>query len=169
MCYASLWHADRDEEVMALKQDRHRGRSLLTGTIVVSMARLRDVNNVDSSFFPFTAIGVAVEGTFRLMFTLFEISGGAVHCRGRVYSESFVVYGRGFPGLGESTPLCRALAEQGVRIRLRNESKLRRYCGTAVYSIISNMQALTRTPQSVFAGKHSSANRPWRLQGPNLP
>ncbi|TPX56616.1 hypothetical protein PhCBS80983_g04410 [Powellomyces hirtus] len=127
MCYASLWHAERDEEVVAATEDNNgRGRTLLMGTVVTSMARLKDTDNVDGAFFPFCNLVVAVEGKFRILFTVFEINGGAVHCRGKTCTNVFTVYGKAFPGVGESTALCRVFAEQGVRLRLRKEPKLRR-------------------------------------------
>ncbi|KAJ3009014.1 hypothetical protein HKX48_008215, partial [Thoreauomyces humboldtii] len=125
MCYASLWHEDRDEEVTS-EQDNGRGRALLTGTLVTSMARLKDVNNVDGAYFPFVNLVVMVEGTFRIMFTVFEIGGGVVHCRGKVCTAPFTSYGKAFPGVSESTALCRVFADQGVRLRVRKEPKLRR-------------------------------------------
>ncbi|TPX71484.1 hypothetical protein SpCBS45565_g01166 [Spizellomyces sp. 'palustris'] len=124
MCYATLWHHEKDEEVVGREDEN--GRHLLNGTVVTSMARLKDNENVDGAFFVFCNLGVKIEGRFRLMLNLFEISGGAVHCRAKSLTEPFYVYGKSFPGMAESTPLCRCFAEQGVRLRVRNEPKLRR-------------------------------------------
>ncbi|KAJ3014158.1 hypothetical protein HKX48_005311 [Thoreauomyces humboldtii] len=125
MCYASLWHEDRDEEIVAA-EDAGRGSALLMGTLVTSMARLKDVNNVDGAYFPFVNLVVMIEGTFRIMFTVFEIGGGMVHCRAKACTAPFVSYGKAFPGVTESTALCRVFADQGVRLRVRKEPKLRR-------------------------------------------
>ncbi|KAJ3163573.1 hypothetical protein HDU86_000154 [Geranomyces michiganensis] len=124
LCYASLRHADRDEDVSRTSEDD--GRPVLMGQLVTSMARLKDTDNIDGAFFPFCNLVVTLEGRFRIMFTVFEISGGVVHCRGRACTNTFMVYGKAFPGVGESTPLCRMFAEQGVRLRVRKEPKLRR-------------------------------------------
>ncbi|KAI8585560.1 velvet factor-domain-containing protein [Geranomyces variabilis] len=124
LCYASLRHPDRDEDVVRASEDD--GRPVLMGQLVTSMARLKDTDNVDGAFFPFCNLIVTLEGRFRIMFTVFEIAGGVVHCRGRASTNVFLVYGKAFPGVGESTPLCRMFAEQGVRLRVRKEPKLRR-------------------------------------------
>ena len=52
---------------------------------------------------------------------------GHVHFRLEVKSEPFPVYSaKKFPGLGESTNLSRTVADQGCRVRIRREVRLRR-------------------------------------------
>ncbi|KAI9102866.1 velvet factor-domain-containing protein [Phlyctochytrium arcticum] len=127
MCYATLYHATLDHEILPSTSPTSPQSHPLNGTVVTSMARLKDENHVDGAYFVFCNLGVKAEGRYRVLFTLFEISGGAVHCRARTLTEPFYVYGKSFPGMAESTPLCRCFAEQGVRLRVRNEPKLRRF------------------------------------------
>ncbi|KAJ3181488.1 hypothetical protein HDU87_001097 [Geranomyces variabilis] len=73
LCYASLRHPDRDEDVV--RTSAEDGRPVLMGQLVTSMARLKDTDNVDGAFFPFCNLVVTLEGRFRIMFTVFEIAG----------------------------------------------------------------------------------------------
>ncbi|EHA20763.1 hypothetical protein ASPNIDRAFT_133271 [Aspergillus niger ATCC 1015] len=66
----------------------------LTGTLVSSLHRLKDVDNTDGGFFVWGDLSVKIEGDFRLKFTLFEM--------------------RNFPGMAESTFLSRSFADQGM-------------------------------------------------------
>lgn len=44
-----------------------------------------------------------------------------------VVSNEFTVFGsRGFPGMLESTPLSRFFAEQGIKVRIRKDSRVNR-------------------------------------------
>ncbi|CAO1605375.1 hypothetical protein XANCAGTX0491_008894 [Xanthoria calcicola] len=45
----------------------------LSGTMVSSLHRLKDVDNLDGGFFVFGDLSVKVEGHFRLRFSLFEM------------------------------------------------------------------------------------------------
>ncbi|KAG5455438.1 MAG: velvet factor-domain-containing protein, partial [Olpidium bornovanus] len=71
-----------------------------------------------------------MEGTYRLKFSLFEIVGKEViHCK-YIYSEPFTVYSaKRFPGMEESTFLSRSFADQGLKIRIRKEIRIRRRFG----------------------------------------
>jgi hypothetical protein len=104
-------------------------------------------------FFPFPDLSVRDEGRYRLCFNLYETikniedhestgnepplcPGPAIstvspsevtHWRLEVKSADFSVYmAKKFPGLTESTPLTRILAEQGCRVRVRREVRNRR-------------------------------------------
>ena len=103
----------------------------LSGTIVSSLYRLKDVDNQDGGFFVFGDISLRMEGVFRLKFSLFEVRPIAnvdfhrevCHIRS-VISQPFQVYSaKNFPGMSQSTFLSRSFSDQGVRIRIRKESR----------------------------------------------
>lgn len=96
----------------------------LAGTVVSSLHRLKDAENVDGAFFIFGDLSVKVEGKFRLQFNLYEIYDDC--CLHVHYAQSnvFTVHGtKNFPGMGESSPLTRTFSDQGVRLRLRKEPR----------------------------------------------
>jgi hypothetical protein len=104
-------------------------------------------------FFPFPNLSVKYEGRYRLCFNLYETikniedhertgnepplcPGPAIstvspsevtNWRLEIKSDDFLVYmSKKFPGLTESTPLTRILAEQGCRVRVRRDVRARR-------------------------------------------
>ncbi|THC88794.1 hypothetical protein EYZ11_011761 [Aspergillus tanneri] len=96
----------------------------LTGTLVSSLHRLKDVDNSDGGFFVFGDLSVKIEGEFRLKFTLFEMRRDAVHYLKSIVSDRFVVSPpKSFPGMAESTFLSRSFADQGVKLRIRKEPR----------------------------------------------
>ncbi|MBE3045525.1 hypothetical protein IMZ48_23865, partial [Candidatus Bathyarchaeota archaeon] len=85
---------------------------------------LKDTNNQDGGFFVFGDLSVKMEGRFRLKFTLYEVSNGEVSQLGEITSRPFEVYSpKIFPGMEESTFLTRSFSDQGVRLRLRKDSR----------------------------------------------
>lgn len=66
MC-TSLWKHNKDEA-----WDGTAGKSL-SGSLVSSLHRLKDISNKDGGFFVFGDISVKVQGTFRLHFSLFDL------------------------------------------------------------------------------------------------
>ncbi|KAK9767889.1 hypothetical protein K7432_001913 [Basidiobolus ranarum] len=98
----------------------------LTGTTVSSLFKLKDIDNSDGGFFVFPDISVRLEGRFRLRFSLYEINSTNVEYITTELSDLFTVYApKQFPGMSESTLLSRYFAEQGVRIRIRKENRMR--------------------------------------------
>ena len=96
----------------------------LFGTQVSSLHKLKDTNNQDGGFFVFGDLSVKTEGRFRLKFTLYEVSNGEVSQLGEIISRVFEVYSpKVFPGMEESTFLTRSFSDQGVRLRLRKDSR----------------------------------------------
>ena len=105
-----------------------------------------------AGYFIFPDLSVRHEGLYRLSFSLYEdvkeekdqdphpVNGSPtfkgngpeadrpqVHFRLEVKSEAFSVFSaKKFPGLAESTNLSRTVAEQGCRVRIRREVRLRR-------------------------------------------
>lgn len=127
---------------------------VLTGSPVAGMAYLDRPN--PAGYFIFPDLSVRHEGLYRLSFSLFEElkedkdadvepPGGSpkskdkllssnpmaprahVHFRLEVKSVPFAVFSaKKFPGLSESTPLSRTVAEQGCRVRIRRDVRMRR-------------------------------------------
>lgn len=98
----------------------------LLGTIVSSLYSLKDTDNSVGGFFVFGDLSVKCEGTYRLEFTLFELKMPDKWCwfLSSVRSEPFTVYAQKyFPGMAESTFLTRSFSDQGVRLRLRKDSR----------------------------------------------
>ncbi|KAF8624058.1 hypothetical protein AX15_006073 [Amanita polypyramis BW_CC] len=124
--FASLAKPDDDAELHWLKDGRTR---CTTGSVVSSLYHLKDPqnNNEDAGFFVFPDLSVRTEGSYRLKLSLFEVVGNNVrHCKS-IYSAPFYVYtAKKFPGMEESTPLSCSLADQGIKIRIRKDIRIRK-------------------------------------------
>ncbi|GIZ46791.1 hypothetical protein CKM354_000990300 [Cercospora kikuchii] len=123
--------------------DRHTP-PVLTGTPVAGMVYLDRPD--PAGYFIFPDLSVRHEGNYRLSFSLYEelknvkdedkmseepkaAGEGApvVNHRLEVKSEPFQVFSaKKFPGLTESTALSRMVAEQGCRVRIRRDVRMRR-------------------------------------------
>ncbi|KAF2640707.1 hypothetical protein P280DRAFT_507332 [Massarina eburnea CBS 473.64] len=115
---------------------------VLTGTPVAGMAYLDRPS--PAGYFIFPDLSVRHEGKYRLSFALYEElkdskdmdpedragqpgSEGHVSHRLEVKSSPFIVFSaKKFPGLSESTALSRMVAEQGCRVRIRRDVRMRR-------------------------------------------
>lgn len=127
---------------------------VLTGSPVAGMAYLDRPS--PAGYFIFPDLSVRHEGLYRLSFSLFEelkeskdsdveppegspkardkllnsnsmAPRAHVHFRLEVKSIPFAVFSaKKFPGLSESTPLSRTVAEQGCRVRIRRDVRMRR-------------------------------------------
>lgn len=120
---------------------------VLTGTPVAGMAYLDRPS--PAGYFIFPDLSVRHEGKYRLSFALYEElkdpkdmdpddrstltthpqTGVDAHVSHRleVKSSPFVVFSaKKFPGLSESTALSRMVAEQGCRVRIRRDVRMRR-------------------------------------------
>ncbi|KAF6750403.1 velvet factor-domain-containing protein [Ephemerocybe angulata] len=124
--FASLAKPDDDTELHWLKDGRTR---CTTGSVVSSLYHLKDPqnNNEDAGFFVFPDLSVRTEGSYRLKLSLFEVVGNNVrHCKS-IFSAPFYVYtAKKFPGMEESTPLSCSLADQGIKIRIRKDIRVRK-------------------------------------------
>ncbi|KAL4964498.1 sexual development activator VeA [Aspergillus stella-maris] len=123
--------------------------AVLTGVPVAGVAYLD--RPLPAGYFIFPDLSVRHEGLYRLCFHLYEQTKeskdesegtiprptpapgkiGAPHqfldFRLEVFSDPFTVYSaKKFPGLNQSTPLSRAIADQGCRVRIRREVRMRR-------------------------------------------
>jgi hypothetical protein len=117
---------------------------VLTGTPVAGVSMLDRPEK--AGYFIFPDLSVRHEGRYRLSFSLYEelkdvkdYDSEAVQARSssnpnphfshrlEVKSREFVVYSaKKFPGLSNSTDLSRVFAEQGCRVRIRREVRMRR-------------------------------------------
>jgi hypothetical protein len=121
---------------------------VLTGMPVSGMAYLDRPS--EAGYFIFPDLSVRHEGKYRLSFNLYEetkswedgdkesaidskkaVAGASPDAsfdwRMEVKSDPFLVYSaKKFPGLAESTPLSRTVAEQGCRVRIRRDVRMRR-------------------------------------------
>lgn len=125
---------------------------VLTGMPVAGMAYLDRPD--PAGYFIFPDLSVRHEGKYRLNFTLYEqvkdpkdedaklsptnaaaeklFSGpmapqAYMHFRLEVRSKPFTVYSaKKFPGLSESTSISRCVADQGCRVRIRRDVRMRR-------------------------------------------
>ncbi|CAG8953984.1 hypothetical protein HYFRA_00009083 [Hymenoscyphus fraxineus] len=120
---------------------------VLTGMPVSGMAYLD--RPLEAGYFIFPDLSVRHEGEYRLSFNLYEsvdpslngdsspvdrkpslstdIPNASFDWRMEVKSHQFPVYSaKKFPGLSESTQLSRVVAEQGCRVRIRRDVRMRR-------------------------------------------
>ncbi|KAJ4307147.1 hypothetical protein N0V88_000525 [Collariella sp. IMI 366227] len=123
---------------------------VLTGMPVSGMAYLDRPQ--EAGYFLFPDLSVRHEGRYKLTFNLYEetkedkdkdkesdgesqpsilglgpATGGSFDFRMEIRSQEFIVYSaKKFPGLAESTPLSRVVAEQGCRVRIRRDVRMRR-------------------------------------------
>lgn len=100
----------------------------LTGSLVSSVHRLKDSSNNDGGFFIFGDLSVKQEGRFRLRFTLYDkderTEPPSFFFVSEIISNCFTVYSpKNFPGMSESTFLTRTFSDQGVKLRLRKDSR----------------------------------------------
>ncbi|KAI8343393.1 velvet factor-domain-containing protein [Chlamydoabsidia padenii] len=116
--YATLVSENGKEDLTFSKNAK-----TIAGTTVQSLHRLRDHDN-EGCFFIFADVSIRMEGFFKLRFTLFEIIGSFAARKCSVLSDVFQVHSpKSFPGMSESTFLTRSFSEQGVRIRIRKETR----------------------------------------------
>ncbi|KAK5173030.1 velum formation- protein [Saxophila tyrrhenica] len=121
-----------------------KGLTVLTGTPVAGMVCLERPD--PAGYFIFPDLSVRHEGYYRLSFSLYEElreakdedqgeevprtngnDGSHVTHRLEVKSKPFQVYSaKKFPGLTESTSLSRTVAEQGCRVRIRRDVRMRK-------------------------------------------
>lgn len=123
---------------------------VLTGMPVSGMAYLD--RPLEAGYFLFPDLSVRHEGRYKLTFNLYEetkrdedkdrdaaadaqppltglnsATGGSFDFRMEVKSTEFTVFSaKKFPGLHESTTLSRTVAEQGCRVRIRRDVRMRR-------------------------------------------
>ena len=114
--------------------NQHYTRNLI-GMNAVNACRLNDLDGKPGFWFVLQDLSVRTEGTFRLKFSMCNIgnisngqgtesviSNGKCPVLATAFSEPFTVYSaKKFPGVVESTPLSKCLAQQGIKIPIRKD------------------------------------------------
>ncbi|KAJ2488531.1 hypothetical protein IWW37_004724 [Coemansia sp. RSA 2050] len=107
-------------------------RSALSGCLVSSSHRVKDLSDEQMTIFFFPDLKVWIAGRFSLYFKLFYMPKKdsphlpPTECLAGVASDKFTVYTlKEFPGVYESTPLSKHLTAQGLCISIRNKSRLK--------------------------------------------
>ncbi|KAN0065637.1 hypothetical protein ACQY0O_000766 [Thecaphora frezii] len=122
--YAMLCNYESDEELHLLQDGKTRYTS---GSCVSCLYHLKDIDGSHQGFFVFPDLSIRVEGVYRLKLCLFETIGHTVHHCKSIYSAPFNVYtAKRFPGMEESTPLSKSFADQGLKVRVRKQPRMRR-------------------------------------------
>ncbi|OBT72093.1 hypothetical protein VF21_09036 [Pseudogymnoascus sp. 05NY08] len=159
---------------------------VLTGMPVSGMAYLD--RPTEAGYFIFPDLSVRHEGKYRLSFNLYEETKedkdkdgeSATDARAtikqnpdeptdsfdwrlEIKSEAFTVFSaKKFPGLAESTSLSRTVAEQGCRVRIRRDVRMRRREGKAAdeYDDNNGYRRSTRsaTPVEPYSRQRSLSN-----------
>ncbi|KAI5247312.1 hypothetical protein E4T43_02109 [Aureobasidium subglaciale] len=153
--------------------------TVLTGTPVAGMVYLDRPDQ--AGYFIFPDLSVRHEGKYRLGFSLYEElkdpkdadrldeAAAAAAAQGEaqithrleVKSQPFTVYSaKKFPGLASSTQLSRTVADQGCRVRIRREVRMRRREKGKDYDGYSDRGRHSATPdayQSHMAAAHPGA------------
>ncbi|KAG9846583.1 hypothetical protein KCU63_g10152, partial [Aureobasidium melanogenum] len=153
--------------------------TVLTGTPVAGMVYLDRPDQ--AGYFIFPDLSVRHEGKYRLGFSLYEElkdpkdadqldeAAAAAAAQGEaqithrleVKSQPFTVYSaKKFPGLASSTQLSRTVADQGCRVRIRREVRMRRREKGKDYDGYSDRGRHSATPdayQSHITGAHPGA------------
>lgn len=115
----TLYDEERDEPK---KSDS--STPLLVGSTVSSAHRLKSLNNDEGTFFVFGDLAPCCQGLARLHFVLYEFKDGNARALADVTSGIFdVSNAKEWDGVKESTVLSRTFADQGVKLRLKKESR----------------------------------------------
>ncbi|KAJ2184817.1 hypothetical protein EV181_004179, partial [Coemansia sp. RSA 532] len=142
--YATLMDERGERELNTLSDKKAR---TMTGSVVASLAHLKDIDGNDGAFFVFPDLSVRCEGVYRLKFSLFEIVGNQVFFCKSITSTMFTVYSaKKFPGMEESTRLTKLFAEQGLKIRVRKEQKTGRPKGARSRPIATALHSESGPP-----------------------
>ncbi|CEH13785.1 Velvet factor [Ceraceosorus bombacis] len=122
--YAMLADAETDEELHLLQDGKTR---YTTGSCVSCLYHLKDIDGSHQGFFVFPDLSIRVDGRYRLKLCLFETIGHEVHHCKSIFSDPFNVFtAKRFPGMEESTLLSKSFADQGLKVRVRKNPRLRR-------------------------------------------
>ncbi|KAK4542966.1 hypothetical protein LTR36_005964 [Oleoguttula mirabilis] len=105
------------------------GENMVPGKHIIgqtssSLHRLKDVTNKDGGFFVFGDLSIKRLGRHRIRFSLFNADQNGSTYITSIDSMPFsVVPSKEFRGLSESSHLSRTFSDQGVRLRLRKETR----------------------------------------------
>ncbi|KAI8329967.1 velvet factor-domain-containing protein [Chlamydoabsidia padenii] len=101
---------------------------LTVGRTVSSLYHFKDLDGQEKNFFVFSDLSIRIEGSYRFQLCLFQIMGSSVSFQQSILTDEFTVYSaKKFPGMFGSCPLARCFADQGLKIRIRNQSGPRQH------------------------------------------
>ncbi|ORY66768.1 hypothetical protein LY90DRAFT_223018 [Neocallimastix californiae] len=126
------------------------------GLTVASLTRMKDFDSTYGAFFIFHDMSVCVEGTYRLKFSLYEISGNGkrLFFRKSILSDNFkVLSAREFPGMQESSPLVKLFAEQGLKIRIRKDKSLGKHPSKRIFVDLPGYDCYEKKTTYIYVGK----------------
>ncbi|WVQ75143.1 hypothetical protein IAR50_004752 [Cryptococcus sp. DSM 104548] len=124
------------------------GADAATGELVQTPEKLRLLDGRSAALCIFAKLGVRLPGTFRLKFTLFQMTENGLMDMAHTISEPFEVFSpKLFKGMHESTELTRHLAAQGVKVKLRTDTSVGR-------------QSVRRRRASAIATTPSASHKP---------
>ncbi|KAI9292933.1 hypothetical protein K502DRAFT_273918, partial [Neoconidiobolus thromboides FSU 785] len=104
--------------------ENYKPNSVLNGGLSQTTQLIKDLNNQIKNLILFQDLSVRVEGIFKLKFTHFIIKDDVTIQLSSTYSTPFQVFNpKSFPGMMESTLLTRLCASQGIKIRVRMQSR----------------------------------------------
>ncbi|ORZ02415.1 velvet factor-domain-containing protein [Syncephalastrum racemosum] len=91
----------------------------LTGPSYSSGATFKNLEGEPAIYFAFPDLSIRVTSQYRLLFSVVDLGRSEVVAE--VLSEPFTAYhAKTFPGMQETSPLARHLADQGLRLPVRN-------------------------------------------------
>ncbi|CAO3651933.1 unnamed protein product [Cunninghamella echinulata] len=100
---------------------------LTVGRTVSSLYHFRDLDHIEKYFFVFSDLSIRAEGYYRFKLCLFNIERSTIVYKKSILTDEFKVYpAKKFPGMFGSCPLAKCFAEQGLKIRIRKESRHRK-------------------------------------------
>jgi len=103
--------------------------SLLTGTILSSIYHLRDPERggKTAAFFVFPDLNIRSDGNYSLRFDVFGLQEDRFYPLAYCISSIFTVYSaKRFPGMTNSTELSKTFSDQGLKIRIRKDIRMRK-------------------------------------------
>ncbi|EPQ27423.1 uncharacterized protein PFL1_04961 [Pseudozyma flocculosa PF-1] len=166
--YAMLCNYESDEELHLLQDGKTRYTS---GSCVSCLYHLKDIDGSHQGFFVFPDLSIRVEGVYRLKLCLFETIGHTVHHCKSIYSAPFNVYtAKRFPGMEESTPLSKSFADQGLKVRVRKQPRMRRRSSKRKESSRSDGSDADNPPATLSGDRRSpKRSRPSAEPAPPVP
>ena len=129
ICYATLLDATLDRPIVPDQQGRQKMLPTLCGTILASISHLRDPEKEScrGAFFVFSDLNVRSEGSYRLRFDIYQVGHKVSEHVSQCTTKIFTVYSaKRFPGMSQSTELSQMFADQGLKIRIRRDMRLRK-------------------------------------------
>ncbi|KAL5036743.1 hypothetical protein RTP6_004269 [Batrachochytrium dendrobatidis] len=105
---------------------KSRNSQILLGSIVVACQLLTNIAGERGLYFVFTDLSIRTSGFFRLQISLYDLRRATPRMRPvyEIFSNEFQVFTpKAFPGMSETTLLCKHFIRQGVRIHTRSDQK----------------------------------------------